>query len=87
MSTPWGDWHGPKNPDGSWVSLDQVKSRLKNSGTPGEFDTNLADLLTVHAHELAQKIRAAYRGEGPAEDNWIINPFDAASLIDPQAGA
>jgi hypothetical protein len=79
MSTPWGDWHGPKNSDGSWVSLDQVKARLKNSGTPGEFDSNLTDLLAVHAHELAEKIRTecgCLGGSGTCEI--------AADRIDPQ---
>jgi hypothetical protein len=44
-----------------------------------------ADFRDAFAHELAERIRAAYSGEGPDEDNWIRTPYDAADLIDPKA--
>ncbi|MEV4939583.1 hypothetical protein [Streptomyces zaomyceticus] len=40
-------------------------------------------LLREHAQGLAERIRLAYEGNGPDEDNWIRTPFDASSLIDP----
>ncbi|MEU1273006.1 hypothetical protein [Streptomyces sp. NPDC005799] len=44
-------------------------------------------VLDIHAHELAEQIRAAYSGDGPDGDNWITNPYDAADLIDPKVSA
>lgn len=43
-------------------------------------------LLDAYAHELAERIRDGYTGDGPDEDNWILSAFDAAKLIDPEAG-
>lgn len=41
--------------------------------------------VDAYTHQLAEKIRAAYSGTGPDEDNWITTPYDAADLIDPEA--
>lgn len=45
------------------------------------------DMLREHARQLAERIRAGYGGDGPEEDNWIANPYDAADLIDPEETA
>lgn len=45
---------------------------------------DISGLLNWYAHELAERIREACEGNGPDEDNWILNPFDAADLIDPE---
>lgn len=56
-------------------------------GSP-EYSTWFGLLLDAYrdavAHELAEKIRSAYSGDGPDEDNWITNPYDAANIIDPE---
>jgi hypothetical protein len=44
----------------------------------------IATLLDAYAHELAEKIRDAYSQEGPPEYHWIMNPYDAAAIIDPE---
>lgn len=40
-------------------------------------------LIDAYARELAERIRKGYSGDGPDEDNWITNPYDAAALINP----
>lgn len=44
------------------------------------------EALDAFAHELAERIRDGYTGDGPDEDNWILSAFDAAKLIDPEYG-
>lgn len=62
----------------------QLYAALMNGGphSPQRSESASA-LIDAFAHELAERQRKAYAGEGPDEDNWIRTPFDAADLIDP----
>lgn len=59
-------------------------------GSP-EYDVWFGLLLDRYRAEVlreaAERIRMAYSGDGPDEDNWILNPYDAASLIDPEVSS
>lgn len=52
------------------------------AGTDADRDS-INRYFDDYAHELAEKIRKGYEGDGPDEDNWIMTPYDAATLIDP----
>lgn len=49
-----------------------------------ELSLALVEIQTEQSARDARRIRAAYSGDGPDEDNWIKTPYDAADLIDPE---
>jgi hypothetical protein len=72
---------------GGVTAAGAIHNRIHGEGycsPPCGLCQEVSDLLEDHAHELAEKIRNAYSGEGPEEHHWIQNPFDAADLIDPE---
>lgn len=64
---------------------ERLLTSIDRTWARGVLGTTPEQLLDDYAHQLAVKIRAAYSGEGPDEDNWITTPYDAADLIDPEA--
>lgn len=43
-------------------------------------------LVDAYAHALAERIRAAASGDD-ADNSWVVNAYDAARLVDPEAQA